>query len=51
MSKEIKYIVRKYVMATSLKDAVKKEKNQEVDEVFIDKDWSNDENKKGKIGF
>jgi hypothetical protein len=33
------YVVRKYITAPTARDAIKKEKNFEVDEVFLHDDW------------
>lgn len=38
------FIVQKYVVASSAEEAIKKEKNQKADEVWLDQDW-----KKGAI--
>lgn len=34
-----RYIIRKYVIATSMKEALRKSKDTPVEEVFIDNDW------------
>ena len=34
-----RYIFRKYIMAKSAKEAIKKEAKEPVDEVFIDNEW------------
>ena len=40
MKKEQKrYIIRKYVVATNIAQALKKEKDASIEEVFIDEDW------------
>ena len=39
MSKERVYIVQKYVKAKDIPEAIKKEKKQNPDEVFLDSDW------------
>lgn len=33
------YIVQKYIYASSSKDALRKEKKQEVDECYVDQKW------------
>lgn len=33
------FIVKKYIMATDAKHAIKLDKTSEVDDVFIDADW------------
>lgn len=33
------YIVRKYVQATSVQDAIKKEKEALIDDCWLDDDW------------
>lgn len=38
-SKNKQYIIRKYVMATSIKDALKKEKEIDAEEVYINDEW------------
>lgn len=37
--KKKQYIVRKYVMATSAKDAIERSKRAPVDDVWIDDNW------------
>ena len=49
--KEKKYILRKYVMAKSASDAIKKDKKTGVDEVFVDEDWMEQHYKKDPMGF
>jgi len=54
MSKERKkqYIVRKYVMATSPTDALRKEKHCRAEEVWVDENWLKENPEIGqKIGF
>lgn len=47
-----KYAVKKFVMATSVMDAIKREKTATVDEVWVDQDWMrNQPNKPSVIGF
>ena len=52
-SKEKMYIVRKYVLAKDVSDAVRKEKKTGVSEVFIDDDWRKNktDNLASAIGF
>lgn len=38
------FIVRKYVKAFSVKDALKKEKDVEIDDIFIDDEWRKNHN-------
>jgi hypothetical protein len=45
-----RYIIKKFVMANSCMEAIKKDKKSRVDEVFIDKDWVDPSITK-KIGF
>ena len=33
------YIVRKYIMATSVKDAIKKDRTEQVDDCWLDDDY------------
>lgn len=33
------YVVRKFIEANSLKEAIKKEKNIPLDEIWVDDDW------------
>lgn len=33
------FIVRKYILASSAAEAIKKDKNSPVDDVWIDEDW------------
>lgn len=37
------YIIRKYILASSAKDAISKDKNKDVDDVWVDEDWKNNE--------
>lgn len=47
------YIVRKYIMATSAKDAIKKDKTAPVDDVWADENWLRETSDKasGNVGF
>jgi hypothetical protein len=47
------FIVRKYVMASSAIDAIRKEKNKPVDDVWLDADWEKKQNadRPSAIGF
>lgn len=47
------YVIRKYVMASSASGAIKKEKNQKVDDVWIDDDYKRNMTQKLEpaIGF
>lgn len=49
--KEKRFIVRKFVMAKSAEEAIKKEKDHLPDEVFIDNEWSKDKEFSSAIGF
>lgn len=55
MKKRIKklYIVRKYIMAISAKEAIKKDLDTEVDDVWVDDDWkkNNQLEETKKLGF
>lgn len=44
-----RYIVRKFVIAKNAKDAMRLEKKCEVDDVFVDDDWSPEEEL--EVGF
>jgi hypothetical protein len=48
-----RYIVRKYVMATSAHDALKRERRYRPDDIFIDDDWrkENPNRLESAIGF
>jgi hypothetical protein len=50
-----RFIVRKYVMARSAQEALRLEKRRAADDVFIDEQWSKDQqfegDKKKKFGF
>lgn len=37
-----RFIVRKYIMAKSVKDALKKDKNTLPDDCWVDEDWKKD---------
>ena len=43
------YIVRKFVIAKNVKEALKKEKTMIADEAWIDTDWKEDKSK--EIGY
>ena len=45
------YIVRKYIMAKSAKDAIKLDKKKEVDDVWVDEDWKASQLENNGIGF
>lgn len=48
-----RYIIRKYIMANSAKEALKKERALEADDVWVDDEWKRleDERLKTNIGF
>lgn len=33
------FVIKKYVMATSAKDAIRKERSAQIDDVWIDENW------------
>lgn len=50
------YIIRKYVMAKSIRDAIEKEAGQPVDEAWLDDDFLKQQKdklakKQGRVGF
>ena len=46
------FVVRKYIWAKSAKDAIKKEKNHPVEDVWVDDKWKeNSSNPKDAVGF
>jgi len=45
------YIVRKYIMARSAKDAILKDKKSDVDDVWLDEYFKKTEIDKGCLGF
>jgi hypothetical protein len=45
------YVIRKFVMAKSAKDAILKEKKGDVDDVWLDEDFKKSEIDKGCLGF
>lgn len=47
------FVVKKYVMASSAKEAIRKERTQFADDVWIDEDWKKGEAKAltDAIGF
>lgn len=52
MKKEKRFIIRKYVMATSAQNAIKKDKITPVDDVWIDEKWKElNDNIQQQIGF
>lgn len=52
MNTEKRYVVRKYIMAKSLKSAIRKEPKTPTDEIWIDQEWIKVQDEQGiKIGF
>lgn len=50
--KEKQYIIRKYVMAKDVKDALKKDRQAVADEAWVDPDWLKENPEIGQvIGF
>lgn len=49
MKQKKRFIVRKYVIATSAREAIKKERTQEADDVWIDENWIREPEQ--KLGF
>jgi hypothetical protein len=47
--KEKRYIVRKYIMAKSAAEAMKKDRTAWVDDVWVDEEWLDEQTK--QIGF
>ena len=45
-----RYIIRKFIMATSAREAIKRDKDCVVDEVFTDMEWMYEDDKR-PIGF
>lgn len=45
------FIVRKYIMAKSAQDAIKKDKTHKVDDVYMDSDWRTENLKQTQIGY
>lgn len=47
------YVVRKYIKANSVHEALKKEKTAKVDEVWVDEEWKKNHNDhlESAIGF
>ncbi len=49
-----RFVIKKYVMANSAMEAIKREKLVEVDDLWIDEDWKKEhefESKKKPTGF
>lgn len=48
-----RYIVRKYVMATTAADALKKERKHMPDDIWLDEEWKKEQGKQleSAIGF
>lgn len=46
-----RFIVRKYIMAKSAMDAIKKEKKHSVDDCWIDEEWMKNNWTPNKLGF
>lgn len=51
--KQKMYVVKKFIMANSVPDAIRKERKTPVDSVWIDEEWSKGQAKElaGAIGF
>ncbi len=49
--KEKRFIVRKYVMARSAQEALRKQHKYAPDEVFIDEEWAKGKEFESAIGF
>lgn len=50
------YVIKKYILAKSAKDALKKEKREEVDDIWVHEDWQKREidnkfEEKKHVGF
>jgi hypothetical protein len=45
------FVVRKYIMAKSAAEAIRKDKHTAVDEVWVDDDWKKNGNLASAIGF
>lgn len=51
MNKDL-YIIKKYVMAKDIQEALEKEAKEPVQEIYMDNDWKlNKQSKSDKIGF
>ena len=48
--KNKRYIIHKYIMAKSAKEAIQKEVKEPVDSVFVDDDWLNEDTKQS-VGY
>lgn len=52
MAKLKQYIVKKHIMAASALDAIKKERNFKVDDVWMDEEWlKNHSEVSNQVGF
>lgn len=52
MKPEIKrFIVRKYIMAASAEEAIKKDKRSPVSDVWVDDEWMKESTRKEIAGF
>ena len=53
MKDKKRYIIRKYIIATSIGDALKLDRSTQADECWVDPEWLKlqDDQIKGKIGF
>lgn len=45
--KEKRYIIRKYIVAKSVHDAIRKEKKEPVDDCWLDDDWKREDTIRG----
>lgn len=39
------FVIRKYIMANSAKDAIKKDKTSPVDDVWVDEEWKKNQSR------
>lgn len=47
-----RFVIKKYVMALSARDAIRKERTIEVDDIWIDEDWKKDNSGfTGTVGY
>jgi hypothetical protein len=51
MTEKKRFIIRKYVMAKSASDAINQDKKTQVDDVWVDEKWNDENIKKSFIGF
>jgi hypothetical protein len=53
MKKQKLFVIRKYIMASDINEAIRLEKKQKPDDVWVDDDWkkANSDQPSGNVGY